>query len=229
MKVLLLFIACAFCVSCHRQESTSRVDSVQTKEERVYPYDSARLASDTTRMKQEIPWQCRSELLGHSDEHSIAQGYVGEFRRQKLYYEVWDIYGPAGTSSSYILLLTDTVWNDTFDICMPQTGEGEQPDSALVERMDSTDSYRPTNLSVRDVPGMFQVLRYGDYGYQNYSELNHDKEQRVYIKGNSLYFQHWDSPRYDDAVLELERYDYSEQQHEFVYRSKKVLRREPWE
>jgi hypothetical protein len=226
MKLAAFLALLSLLVACKHEDRAAHTDSVLVNGG-AEKMDSARPASDETRMQHEIPWQCRSELVGDSYEHSITQGFVGVFRGLKLYYEVWDVYGPSGTSSSYVLLRTDTAWNDTFDICMPQPTEASsRRDTLLVERLDSTDSYRPTNLNVRDVPGMFQVLRYGEYGYQNYSELNQDKDQRIYINGSSLYIQHWDSPRYDDATLELERYNYSETRKMFVYKSTKVLKTE---
>jgi hypothetical protein len=227
------FIVFATClvllVACSREEHAARLDTVRV-DSSTSRSDSVRPASDKTPMQREIPWQRRSELTGSSYEHSIEHGYIGLFRGQKLYYEHWSVYHNAGTSCDYMLLRTDTVWNDTFDICLPQAYEGSQRDTVLIEKWDTTDSYRPApGLPARDVPSVFQVLRYGDYGYQNYSGLNQDKEQRIYIKGNSLYIQHWDSPRYDDATLELERYDYSETQKKFVYKSTKVLKTEPWQ
>lgn len=232
MRIIAIAACLVLFSACKREEHTSHVDSVRV-DSPIRTYDTIKAMSDSSGAveREEIAWQCRSDLLGAFSEHRMEQGYIGVFRGQKLYYEVWDVYGAAGTSSNYILLRTDTVWNDTFDICLPQADVSDERDTVLIERWDSNETYRPApSLRLRDVPSVLQVLlKYPKYGYQNYSSLNQDKEQRIYIKGNSLFIQHWDSPRYDDATLQLERYDYSESKERFLFKSVKVLKTEPWQ
>jgi hypothetical protein len=190
---------------------------------------SAQLGTSAADPWDDVECQCRSDV--ESDNGSIEVGYVGKFRGQKLYYEVWNIPNAAGVSADYVLLRTDTVWNDSFDLCLPSAEQSEpQPVRPQVKRLDSNGIYAlDARLLETDLPTVYQILIEGEYGYQNYGSLNKSKDQRIYVRGNSLYIKHWESPRYDDATLVLDRYVWKRPPRFFVFQSRRVLKREPWE
>jgi hypothetical protein len=178
----------------------------------------------------EFPTQCRSDLKysGNQFLSPIQLGYIGKFKEKKLYFEVWELEGSTGTASNYILLRTDTTALDSFDICLPKAGEANNGDTVIFKKADVNGTfYYDSTLSENNFPTLFQILLYGKYGYQDYYDLNKDKDQKIYLKGNSLYIKHWDSPRYDDALLLLDRYDYNGRR--FKKRTTKILKRIKWE
>jgi hypothetical protein len=189
--------------------------------------DSAKTMDN--RGQYELPTQCRSDLQysGNQFLSPIQHGYIGKFQDKRLFFEVWEIEGSVGTASNYILLRTDTTDLDSFDICLPKAGEANNRDTVLFKNAAFNGAfYYDSTLTENNFPTLFQILLYGDYGYQNYYDLNKDNDQKMYLKGNSLFIKHWDSPRYDDALLLLDRYDYNGKR--FKKRSTKTLKRIKW-
>lgn len=189
------------------------------------PMDSAKSMDSRDPYLEAMETQCRSDL-GSNDESFIQKGFIGKFQGKSLFYEVWFVNGDAGTVSNYIILRTDTTQLDSFDICLPRAETGSYPkkDTVIFKRAAwNAAFYYDSTLNEDNIPTLFQILNYGEYGYQNYYRLNIEKDQRIYLKGNTLYIQHWVCPRYDVALLCLDSYRFNGRK--FIFNSLKIRKR----
>jgi hypothetical protein len=147
-----------------------------------------------------------SSVCGQSFDYRVQtpsseKGYVGKIGKLRLYYEVWEQSGAAGTSTHSLILRTNIDdMTDSVDFYWP---DYIPEDSAFrinvtIGREDTTLHF--TTTRAKDIPGVFQVLIPFQYGYQFFHNFNKPgSPQRIYIKGNELHLIYLDqSDRFTD-------------------------------